>query len=82
MKIGDLRHQDIGQMQMYVNYYDREMKLENENDTIGLILCKEKSELLVQYTLPKSNEQIFASRYETVLPSKKELNMLLNEKHR
>lgn len=80
LKIGDLKHQDIGQLQMYVNYYDREMKLEEENNTIGLILCKEKSELLVEYTLPKSNSQIFASRYETVLPSKKELQLLLKEK--
>lgn len=80
LKIGDLKHQDIGQMQMYVNYYDREMKLEDENNAIGLILCKEKSELLVEYTLPESNKQIFASRYETVLPSKKELQMLLKEK--
>lgn len=80
LKIGDLKHQDIGQMQMYVNYYDREMKLEDENNTIGLILCKEKSELLVEYTLPESNKQIFASRYETVLPSKKELQLLLKEK--
>lgn len=80
LKIGDLKHQDIGQMQMYVNYYDREMKLEDENNTIGLILCKEKSELLVKYTLPQSNSHIFASRYETVLPSKKELQLLLKEK--
>ncbi len=78
LKIGDLKHQDIGQMQMYVNYYDREMKLESENQTIGLILCKEKSELLVKYTLPESNNQIFASRYETVLPSKTDLQKLLN----
>ncbi|MEM6807474.1 MAG: PDDEXK nuclease domain-containing protein, partial [Bacteroidota bacterium] len=68
------------QMQMYVNYYDREMKLEDENSTIGLILCKEKSDLLVEYTLPESNKQIFASRYETVLPSKKDLQLLLHEK--
>lgn len=80
LKIGDLKHQDIGQIQMYVNYYDREMKLEEENNTIGLILCKEKSDLLVKYTLPESNSQIFASRYETVLPSKKELEKLLEEK--
>ena len=80
LKIGDLKHQDIGQIQMYVNYYDREMKLEDENNTIGLILCKEKSDLLVKYTLPESNSQIFASRYETVLPSKKELEKLLEEK--
>lgn len=77
LKIGDLRHQDIGQMQMYVNYYDREMKLKDENATIGLILCKGKSELLVEYMLPKDNSQIFASKYETVLPSKHELELLL-----
>lgn len=82
LKIGDLKHQDIGQLQMYVNYYDREVKLEEENNTIGLILCKEKSELLVEYTLPKANSQIFASRYETVLPSKKELQLLLKEKEK
>ena len=82
LKIGDLKHQDIGQLQMYVNYYDREVKLEEENNTIGLILCKEKSELLVEYTLPKSNSQIFTSRYETVLPSKKELQLLLKEKRK
>lgn len=58
----------------------REMKLEDEDRTVGLILCKEKSELLVEYTLPEANNQIFASRYETVLPSKKQLQMLLKEK--
>lgn len=80
LKMGDLKHQDIGQMQMYVNYYDREMKLEEENSTIGLILCKEKSELLIKYTLPESDNQIFASRYQTVLPSKEELQNLLEGK--
>jgi predicted nuclease of restriction endonuclease-like (RecB) superfamily len=81
LKIGDLRHQDIGQMQMYVNYYDREMRLEGEQKTIGLILCKEKSDLLIQYTLPDDNEQIFASKYQTVLPSKSELKLLLKEQN-
>lgn len=80
LKIGDLKHQDIGQIQMYVNYYDREVKLEDENDTIGLILCKDKSDLLIQYTLPKDNSQIFASKYEMVLPSKEDLQLLLKEK--
>lgn len=80
LKIGDLKHQDIGQMQMYVNYYDREMKLDEENKTIGLILCKEKSDLLVQYTLPENNQQIFASKYQTVLPNKEMLKSLLTEK--
>ena len=78
LKIGDLKHQDIGQLQMYVDYYDREVKLAEENPTIGLILCKDKSDLLVQYTLPENNDQIFASRYKTVLPSKRELSTLLH----
>ena len=81
LKIGDLKHQDIGQMQMYVNYYDREMRLEGEHKTIGLILCKEKSDLLIKYTLPDDNKQIFASKYQTVLPSKNELKILLEEKN-
>lgn len=79
LKIGELKHQDIGQMQMYVNYYDREMRLEDENQTIGIILCQNKSEAVVRYTLPENNEQIFASRYKTVLPSKEELESIINE---
>ncbi|WP_294236607.1 YhcG family protein [uncultured Chryseobacterium sp.] len=78
VKIGELRHQDIGQMQMYVNYYDREKRLEDENKTIGIILCQDKSEALVQYTLPENNEQIFASKYFTVLPSKEDFINILN----
>lgn len=77
LKIGELQHQDIGQMQMYVNYYDREAKLEDENKTIGIILCQDKSEAVVQYTLPENNEQIFASKYLTVLPSKETLKQLI-----
>jgi len=77
LKIGELKHQDIGQMQMYVNYYDREMKLSEENQTIGLILCQNKSEAVVRYTLPENNEQIFASKYQTVLPGKEELLQLI-----
>ncbi len=82
LKIGELKHQDIGQMQMYVNYYDREMRLEGENKTIGIILCQDKNEAVVQYTLPENNEQIFASKYLTILPSKETLKKLLenNEK--
>lgn len=78
LKIGELRHQDIGQMQMYVNYYDREVRLEDENRTIGLILCQDKSEAVVRYTLPENNEQIFASKYQTILPSKEKLKELLS----
>jgi len=80
LKIGELRHQDIGQMQMYVNYYDREMRLADENKTVGLILCQDKSEAVVQYTLPENNEQIFASKYQTVLPSKERLIELIENK--
>lgn len=79
LKIGELKHQDLGQMQMYVNYYDREIKLEDENNTIGIVLCQNKRESVVEYTLPKNNEQIFASKYQTVLPSKEELKQVITE---
>nr|AGS53952.1 putative cytosolic Protein [uncultured bacterium contig00109] len=77
LKIGKLRHQDIGQMQTYVNYYDRNVKLPEENPTIGIVLCKDKKEALVEMMLPEYNNQIFASRYQTVLPSKEELRQAL-----
>jgi predicted nuclease of restriction endonuclease-like (RecB) superfamily len=77
LKIGELKHQDIGQMQMYVNYYDREMRLEDENKTIGIILCQNKSDLVVEYSLPKENEQIFASKYKTVLPTIEEFKKII-----
>lgn len=80
LKIGELKHQDLGQMQMYVNYYDREIRLKDENKTIGIVLCKNKNASLVEYTLPENNEQIFASKYKTVLPSKDELKLLINER--
>lgn len=79
LKIGELKHQDIGQMQMYVHYYDREVKLPEENPTIGIILCRDKNNAVVKMTLPEDNEQIFASKYETVLPKKEELQKLLQE---
>lgn len=79
LKIGELKHQDIGQMQMYVNYYDRFVRLEDENKTVGIILCQDKSDALVNITLPENNEQIFASKYQTVLPSKEELKKLIAE---
>lgn len=80
LKIGEIKHQDLGQMQMYVNYYDRKVRLEDENKTIGIVLCKDKSESVVEFTLPENNEQIFASKYQTVLPSKEELKLLINER--
>ena len=81
LKIGELKHQDIGQMQMYVNYYDRKVKLEDENPTIGIVLCKDKNNAVVEMTLPENNTQIFASKYQTVLPSKEELKRLLEEQN-
>lgn len=80
LKIGELQHQDIGQMQMYVNYFDRNIKLDDENKTIGIILCQKKSDVLVEMTLPNNNEQIFASRYQTILPSVEQLRELLKAK--
>ena len=66
-------------MQMYVNYYDRKVKLSDENKTVGIILCKDKNQAVVEMTLPEDNSQIFASKYETVLPSKEALKKLLKE---
>ena len=77
LKIGQLKHQDIGQMQMYVNYYDRKVKLDDENATIGIIICKDKKDAIVEMTLPKDNNQIFASKYLTTLYNKEKLKKLM-----
>ena len=79
LKIGELTHQDLGQMQMYVNYYDRFVKLPEENKTVGIVLCRDKSQTLVEITLPEDNDQIFASHYHTVLPDKQAFIQLLNQ---
>ncbi len=79
LKIGKLKHQDIGQMQMYVNYYDRKVKLPDENKTIGIVLCRDKNDAVVEMTLPEDNDQIFASKYLEVLPSKEKLQNLLSK---
>ena len=73
LKIGKLAHQDIGQMQMYVNYYDRMIKTKDENSTIGIILCKEENKTVIEFTLPQNNKTIFAKEYKAVLPSKADL---------
>lgn len=78
LKIGELSHQDLGQMQMYVNYYDRFVKLHDEKPTIGIILCKKNKESLVEITLPKDSN-IHASEYKLYLPSKDELRRQLDE---
>jgi predicted nuclease of restriction endonuclease-like (RecB) superfamily len=75
LKLGELEHQDLGQMQMYVNYYDRHVKLAEENPTIGILLCQKKSNAIVELTLPK-DANIYASAYSLYLPDKK----LLQEK--
>ena len=80
LKRGKLKHQDIGQMQMYVNYYDREVKLADENPTIGILLCHDKDNAVVEYTLPQDNNHIFAAKYATVLPSKDDLRQLILNK--
>ena len=77
LKLGKITHQDIGQMQMYVHYYDRTVKLDDENLTIGILLCQDKNDAMVEMPLPEDNEQIFASRYKTVLSTESELKHLL-----
>ncbi len=76
LKIGKLVHQDLGQMQMYVNYYDRHVKTDDEKPTVGIILCKKKHDALVEITLPKG-ANIFAKQYQIYLPSKEELRQKL-----
>ncbi|WFR55641.1 PDDEXK nuclease domain-containing protein [Anaerocolumna sp. AGMB13025] len=73
LKIGKLTHQDIGQMQMYVNYYTRELMNEGDNLPIGIVLCADKSDSVVKYTLPEDNNQIFASKYKLYMPTEEEL---------
>lgn len=73
LKMGQLTHQDIGQMQMYVNYYTRELMNEGDNPPIGIVLCADKSDAIIKYTLPENNSQIFASKYFTYLPTVDEL---------
>jgi len=73
IKTHKLTHQDIGQLQMYVNYYDRTEKLAEENSTIGILLCADKNDAVVKYTLPKDEKNIIASKYELYLPTEKQL---------
>jgi predicted nuclease of restriction endonuclease-like (RecB) superfamily len=73
LKIGKLEHKDLGQLQMYVNYYNREIKSREENPAIGILLCADKKAAIVRYTLPEDNKNIFASEYKLYLPNRKEL---------
>jgi predicted nuclease of restriction endonuclease-like (RecB) superfamily len=73
IKTEKLTHQDIGQLQMYVNYFDRIEKQDFENKTIGILLCADKNDAVVKITLPENNTSIFASKYQMYLPTKKQL---------
>lgn len=82
LKTDDLTHQDLGQMQMYVNYYTRELMNEGDNPPIGIVLCADKSDSVVEYTLPEDNDQVFAAKYLPYLPSKEELARELSAEYR
>jgi predicted nuclease of restriction endonuclease-like (RecB) superfamily len=82
IKVGTLTHQDLGQMQMYVNYYHRALTAPDENPPIGIVLCTDKSEAVVRYTLPEGNTRIFASRYKLHLPTEEELAAELQRERR
>lgn len=73
LKTHKITHEDIGQLQMYVNYYDRNEKAPDENPTIGILLCADKNDTLVKYTLPENNNTILASKYQLYLPTEKQL---------
>jgi hypothetical protein len=77
LKMGKLRHQDLGQMQIYVNHYDRYVKLEEENKTIANILCKDEKDIMVEISLPEGCRRIFASKYKPVMPSKNEFRRIM-----
>lgn len=79
LKTGELTHQDLGQLQMYVNYYDRTEKLPDENPTIGILLCTAKNDTVVRMTLPEDNKNILASEYKLYLPSTEQLIDEINE---
>jgi hypothetical protein len=73
LKVGKLNHGDLGQLQLYVNYYDRERRMTGDNPTLGLIRCTDKNDTVVKYTLGPEQEKIFTSRYKLHLPSETDL---------
>ena len=79
LKTGKLTHQDLGQLQMYVNYYDRNEKLPDENPTIGILLCTAKNDTVVRMTLPEDNQTILANEYKLYLPTTEQLIKEVNE---
>lgn len=79
LKTGELTHQDLGQLQMYVNYYNRNEKLPDENPTIGILLCTAKNDTVVRMTLPEDNQTILAGKYQLYLPTSEQLIEEINE---
>lgn len=79
LKTRKITHEDIGQLQMYVNYYDREEKLPEENPTIGILLCADKNNMVVRYSLPENNTTILSSKYQIYLPSEEQLVKTLKQ---
>jgi hypothetical protein len=79
LKTDKLTHQDLGQLQMYVNYYDRVEKLPEENPTIGILLCTSKNDTVVKMSLPENNSTILASQYTLYLPSEEQLKKEVEE---
>ena len=82
LKVGKLTHQDIGQMDFYARYFENEEKLDGDNSTIGLILCSDKNETMVRYTLLEDSKQVFASKYKLYLPTEVELKEELERERR
>lgn len=78
IKTHKITHQDIGQLQMYVNYFDRVEKLKHENKSIGILLCADKNDLIVKFSLPENENNIIASKYELYLPSEEQLLKAIN----
>ncbi|AJA49133.1 hypothetical protein CPAST_c30670 [Clostridium pasteurianum DSM 525 = ATCC 6013] len=79
LKLGKLTHQDIGQMDFYVRYYEKEIKAEADNPTIGIILCSEKNETIVKYSILEESKHIFASKYMLYMPTEEELKREINK---
>ena len=79
LKIGKVSYQEIGQIQMYVNYYDREIKQDDENPTVGILLSTDRNETVVKYTLPENNQTIFSSLYQLHMPTEEELITAVEE---
>lgn len=82
LKTGKLTHQDIGQMDFYVRYYEDKIKQNGDNPTIGIILCSEKSEAMVKYSVLEDNKNLFASKYMLYLPSEDEFKAVITKERK